>query len=180
MRCMWCGAEMRVVQVERDDTMRDDTMMVPGYERKTLQCSGCNEVEHRMVFSGENSSRPAEPSLVPATPVASILSDADTDLDESEAMLRRAIEMVRGPARSATGNGQRGPAGVADSMRTKKSAPSRVVRIRHDISHEPPYAAADAQSGLVVLRDQDSAGLRAMCDRLAWHVVDADAPSTSD
>src|SRR5882757_7593490 len=108
MRCMSCGAEMRMLQVEPDDTM-----MVPGYERQTLQCSGCNEVERRTVFSGENSSRPAEPSLVPSTPLTSILSDAD-DLDEAEVMLRRAIEMVRGPARSATG-------GLAGSMPTKKS-----------------------------------------------------------
>src|SRR5258708_27721132 len=141
MRCMWFGAEMRVVQVERDDTMRDDTMMVPGYERQTLQCSGCNEVEHRMVFSGENSSRPAEPSLVPATPVASILSDADTDLDESEAMLRRAIEMVRGPLRSATG-GLNSLAGVAHSLPPTKSTPSPILRIRHSSTHQPPYAPA--------------------------------------
>src|SRR6267154_6686904 len=135
MRCISCGAEMRLVQVERDDTM-----IVSGYEHHTLQCSGCNEVARRTIFSGENSSQPAEPSLVPATPVASILSEADKDLDESEAMLRRAIEMVRGPARSATGSGQRAIAGVADSVRTKTSAPSRVVRIRRDVSHEPPYA----------------------------------------
>jgi hypothetical protein len=69
---------------------------------------------------------------------------------------------------------------VADSIPTKKSTPSRIVRIRHDVSHEPPYAAADAQSGLVVLRHQDSERLRAMCDRLGWQVVDADASSTSD
>jgi hypothetical protein len=173
MRCISCGAEMRLLQVDRDDSM-----MVPGYERQTLQCSGCNEVEHRTVFSGENSSRPAEPSLVPSTPVASILSEADKDLDESEAMLRRAIEMVRGPARSAAGGGQR--AGLAGSMRTKGSVPSRVVRIRHDAHHEAAYAAADAQSGLVVLRHQDSARLRAMCDRLGWQVVDADVPSRKD
>ena len=35
MRCMACGAEMQVVQV-----VPDDTLMVPGYEHHTLQCSG--------------------------------------------------------------------------------------------------------------------------------------------
>jgi len=43
---MACGAEMRVVQV-----VPDETMMVPGYEHHTLQCTGCNDVERRLVFS---------------------------------------------------------------------------------------------------------------------------------
>ena len=174
MRCMSCGAEMRLLQTERDDTMG-----APGYQRQTLQCTGCNEVERRTIFSGENSSEPAAPlptaappapSVAPAestTPVASILSEADEDLDESEAMLRRAIEMVRGSTRSMEG--------IAGSARARKSAPSRVVRIRHDAVPEPGYVAADAQSGLVLLRHPDNTRLRAMCDRLGWHVVDADA-----
>lgn len=174
MRCMSCGAEMRLLETERDDNMG-----APGYQRQTLQCSGCNEVERRTIYSGENSSKPAEPapaaalsspSIAPAasmTPVASILSEADDDLDESEAMLRRAIEMVRGLAHGSTG-----------IARVKKSAPSRVVRIRFDAVQEPGYVAADAQSGLVLLRHQDNARLRAMCDRLGWQVVDADEPVT--
>jgi hypothetical protein len=54
MRCLVCGAEMRVMQV-----VQDNTMMVPGYEHQTLQCVGCDEVERRFVFSRE--SEPAEP-----------------------------------------------------------------------------------------------------------------------
>jgi hypothetical protein len=95
MRCIACGAEMHVVRVERDDTM-----MVPGYERQTLQCRSCNEVERRLVFGGESGSRPAEAVPAPSL-VASLLAEADKDLDESEALLRRAIEMVRGPVRGA-------------------------------------------------------------------------------
>jgi len=34
---------MHVVQV-----VPDDTLMVPGYERHTLQCSGCNDIERRL------------------------------------------------------------------------------------------------------------------------------------
>jgi hypothetical protein len=181
MRCMSCGAEMRLLETERDDSMG-----APGYQRQTLQCSGCNEVERRTIYSGEDSSNPAEPALAAApsspsiapatsmTPVASILSEADEDLDESEAMLRRAIEMVRGLAHGSAGL-THGLAGIA---RVKKSAPSRVVRIRFDAVQEPGYVAADAQSGLVLLRHQDNARLRAMCDRLGWQVIDADEPVT--
>jgi hypothetical protein len=46
---MACGAEMRLMQV-----VRDNTMMVSGYEHQTLQCLGCNEVERRFVFARES------------------------------------------------------------------------------------------------------------------------------
>jgi hypothetical protein len=36
---------MRLVQV-----VGDDTMMVPGYEHHTFECSTCGEVERRLVF----------------------------------------------------------------------------------------------------------------------------------
>jgi len=35
-------------------------MMVPGYERQTLQCSGCGESEHRLIFNPAQSSRARE------------------------------------------------------------------------------------------------------------------------
>jgi hypothetical protein len=104
---------------------------------------------------------------VPAPSLAaSILAEADRDLDESEALLRRAIEMVRGPARGAT--------------LVKRTAPRRVIEIRHDPSDEAAYAAKDVASGLVMLRHRDIARLRAMCDRLGWEVVDASAASADD
>ena len=31
----------------------DNTMMVSGYEHHTLQCTGCDEVERRLVFTRE-------------------------------------------------------------------------------------------------------------------------------
>jgi hypothetical protein len=160
MRCISCGAELDGVRVDRDDIT-----MVPGYERQTSQCSTCKEVEQRPVFRDENGLRPTKSVTAPSL-VTSILADADKDLDESEALLRRAIEMVRGPVRGAT------PA--------RKSTPGRVIAIRHDPSDEAAYAAKDVKSGLVVLRHRDVARLRAMCSRLGWQVVDADAPSADD
>lgn len=158
MRCIACGAEMHVVRVERDDTM-----MVPGYERQTWQCRSCNEVERRLVFSGdvgESGSRAAEAVRAPSL-VASLLAEADKDLDESEALLRRAIEMVRRPVRGAA--------------LVKRTGPRRIIEIRYDPTDEAAYAAKDVQSGLVMLRHRDDARLRAMCDRLGWEVAEANA-----
>jgi hypothetical protein len=62
MRCMVCGAEMRVMQV-----VPDDTMMVPGYEHHTLQCTGCNDVEQRLVFSRERAWQAAQADAAPTT-----------------------------------------------------------------------------------------------------------------
>ena len=45
MRCLACGLNMQVVQVEKDITM-----FVPGYEHHTWQCDGCGEAERRMTF----------------------------------------------------------------------------------------------------------------------------------
>ena len=46
MRCVSCGEEMRLLQVAEDKTK-----MVTGYEQHTFECSGCREVEQRLVFS---------------------------------------------------------------------------------------------------------------------------------
>ncbi|SRR5713101_1514120 len=59
MRCLACGAEMHMVQMTKDDTM-----LVSGYEHQTWQCSACNEVERRFVFTREKT--PAE--KVPVEP----------------------------------------------------------------------------------------------------------------
>jgi hypothetical protein len=52
MRCVGCGTEMHLVQV-----VEDDTKMVTGYEHHRLECSGCREIEHRLVFNQSRKSR---------------------------------------------------------------------------------------------------------------------------
>jgi hypothetical protein len=49
MRCMACGAEMRLLQV-----VRDNRLMLSGYEHHRLQCASCGETEQRFVFSRES------------------------------------------------------------------------------------------------------------------------------
>jgi hypothetical protein len=48
---MACGAEMALMNV-----VQDDTMAVPGFEHHTFMCSGCGDVEQRLVFA-----KPGEP-----------------------------------------------------------------------------------------------------------------------
>ena len=70
MRCMACGAKMALMNV-----VQDDTMAVPGFEHHTFLCSGCGDVEQRLVFAkpGEpSSSNAASPVLAkPAEPLPS-------------------------------------------------------------------------------------------------------------
>jgi hypothetical protein len=101
-------------------------------------------------------SAPSTPVLM--TPVLALLAEADKDARECEALLRRAIEMVRG---------RRLPAKAAIDPK-----PARLIQLHHD-PDDAAYVAIDAESGLSVLRHPDIARLRAMCDRLGWRVVGA-------
>jgi hypothetical protein len=64
MLCITCGAEMRLIQA-----VPDTTMMVSGYEHHTLQCTGCNEIERRLVFTREKT--PAANVPLPVHPAES-------------------------------------------------------------------------------------------------------------
>jgi hypothetical protein len=89
MLCMFCGAEMRLVKVEQDDSL-----MVTGYEHRTFECSSCQEVERRLTFTHEATPHPGEPVSVDPAPVPSLvtkdqneaappMSPASTDQDEA-------------------------------------------------------------------------------------------------
>jgi hypothetical protein len=95
MRCMSCGAEMRVLRVERDDTQD-----FAGYERQTLECTACHDVETRTVFRETAAAPPVAPVPHHAAPPTSASPPLDNEVDDGEELLRRAIEMVRGPLRS--------------------------------------------------------------------------------
>ena len=91
MRCAACGAEMLLVKVAPDAAT-----ISSGYSRYTLQCLGCYEVAEHLRYNREQSSRTAEPvPEIPAPTSAGI--EQDNKLDESELLLKRAIEMIRGP-----------------------------------------------------------------------------------
>ena len=93
---------------------------------------------------------------IPSNPPVFALSDADAQ--ECEMLLRRAIEMVRQPTRTAP------PKGVLDAK------PPCLVRIHYE-PDEAMYVVTNTKSGLSMLRQRDITRLRAMCDRLGWQVV---------
>jgi hypothetical protein len=91
-------------------------------------------------------------------------------------LLRRAIEMVRAATRPSASKGltdgkPASPAALAGAMQARKPLTGRMVRIQRDLA-ESSYVAMDTATGLSVLRHQDSARLRAMCDRIGWQVID--------
>jgi hypothetical protein len=131
----------------------DHTMIVPGYERYTLQCLGCYEIEQHLVYNRERPSRLAEPApSLSALTLACV--EADEDLDESEALLKRAMEMVRAPTRSSR----------------------RIVRIECDPCGEAGYLAKDTETGHVVLRHNNRVRLRTMCEQFQWQMVEGELP----
>jgi hypothetical protein len=176
MRCIACGAELRLMQSELDNTT-----MVPSDEYCAFLCEDCDQ--SRLV-SPERALPPTEPEPVRSAPPASLrlaeslsvpttpptLVPSEDDLDECEILLRRAIEMVRGSTRWSQPTRS-----LADRM-PGRSLSSRVVQIHHDPG-DATYVATDARSGLCVLRHRDRARLRAICDRIGWQVVEADTPA---
>jgi hypothetical protein len=128
---------------------------------------------------------PDSSALVCSVPPTPVSCEPDKNLDECEALLRRAIEMVRGrtrpsqaetsvtQAKSKTPSKSNTPSKAVSTVRVERSPASRiVVQIHHD-PQKTRYVAKDTTSGLGVLRHQDRARLRAMCDRMGWQVIEA-------
>lgn len=140
MRCAACDAEMRVVGIAPDHTM-----MVPGYERHTWQCSECSGQEQRLVFRRDEGSAmaalPITPlagdSRLPQAPTLSITSPSDADADECASMLRRAIEMVRGPT-----HGSQPPRGLTDDRPAAAPEPGSSVPV-----HAAPATSVTSAPG---------------------------------
>ncbi len=175
MRCVACGAELRLIQSELDNIT-----VVPSDKHCEFLCENCDRppvnpdgalppTEPEPARSGLAASlRPDEPVSVPTT--RPTLVPSEDDLDECEILLRRAIEMVRGSTRWSQ------PTRSLTDRMPGRSLSSRVVQIHHDPG-DATYVATDAKSGLCVLRHRDRARLRAMCDRIGWQVVEADTPA---
>ena len=49
-------------------TVQDDTMAVPGFERHTFMCSDCHDVERRLVFIKPEHSDETEPVTLHSSP----------------------------------------------------------------------------------------------------------------
>jgi hypothetical protein len=125
-----------------------------------------------------------EAPSVPTAPPTFLSSEID--LDVCEALLRRAIKMVRGPTlapqtkTSASEIRSGAPSNLVRSTRAERPPESRIaVHINHD-PQKAKYVARAATSGLYLLGHQDGARLQAMCERMGWRVVDGAAVSASE
>jgi hypothetical protein len=92
MRCVGCGTEMILVSV-----VPDETMIVAGFERYTMQCLDCGEVEQRFAFKSE-SGRTAETA---AEAAAAVAEQARPPVPMASAWLR-AVERLRGRQTAVT------------------------------------------------------------------------------
>jgi hypothetical protein len=148
----------------------------------------------------------AAPLTVPTSPrsVESrvALTEADNGLDECEALLKRAIETVRGPACSPepameTDLECEAPLGIIEMDRE----PARASEVPVALDFRPPdnmesdrepeprprksavveiqydplkarYAARDTTTGLLVMRHEDRTRLKVMCERMGWQIVE--------
>ena len=74
----------------------DDTMAVAGFEHHTFMCSGCNDVERRLIFS--KAGEPADGEAVPvhAAPPISPLVPQTNERVAVPGILRRVFAMLRG------------------------------------------------------------------------------------
>jgi hypothetical protein len=127
------------------------------------------------------------------------LIEADGSLDECEVLLKRAIDMVHGRDYSAETKTEmelkcevriEGTPGIAQEPTTapvidvdaeikpigaKELEPRAKKPVVVEIHYDPVkarYAAKDSRTGLLILRHEDSARLKGMCERMGWQVLD--------
>jgi hypothetical protein len=86
MRCLSCGAEMRLEQVAGDDTAP-----IPGFERHTFRCAACGDVEERRVFSGQAGRTPVDPVMVGAAPPISPAATIENENPAAPAFAKRIL-----------------------------------------------------------------------------------------
>ena len=100
MRCMACGAEMLLMKV-----VEDDTMAVAGFEHHTFMCSGCGDVEGRLIFNREQAIPAGSVTIHAAPPLSPATTDetAASAVEPSPAapgLLQRVAARFRGWPRS--------------------------------------------------------------------------------
>jgi hypothetical protein len=85
MRCMACGAEMMLMNVDRDDSMA-----LLGCEHHTLKCPECQDVKWHLAFIRHNRASPPMP-VQAAPPVV----PASTKQDARPGLFRRSAAKIR-------------------------------------------------------------------------------------
>jgi hypothetical protein len=79
MRCVGCGAEMILVNVVRDDTMK-----ILGFEHHSFRCVKCHDIDRRLVFIRHGRQDDLDPlPLHTAPPIVPASADQDEQLATS-------------------------------------------------------------------------------------------------
>src|SRR4029077_19908291 len=96
MRCLSCGAEMRLIQAVPHES-------TPALEHTTFECSACKDIERRLTLRSDSARSAELMTLEEAPPTASAAGEppptvakeeAPSDADQS--LLRNAWAMLKG------------------------------------------------------------------------------------
>jgi hypothetical protein len=74
----------------------DDTMAVAGFEHHTFMCSGCNDVERRLIFRKCNNPGDGDVVSVHAAPPISPAASQQSERVAAPGILRRMLARLRG------------------------------------------------------------------------------------
>jgi hypothetical protein len=91
MRCLMCDADMILIKA-----VSDDSIAVPGFERHTLQCSSCGDVEQRLVFSSKTTSGRAADVPPHEAPPVSPAPTHENEPTDSPGFWERAFTKLQG------------------------------------------------------------------------------------
>jgi hypothetical protein len=90
MRCLSCGSEMTWMEV-----VPDDTIGVPGFERRTFMCSECQDFEERLVFTKHGRESDAIAMPVHAAPSIEPPSTVHDEPVVTSGLFRRVLAKLR-------------------------------------------------------------------------------------
>jgi hypothetical protein len=168
MRCMACGAEMRLIAV-----VADRELETPGYEHHTFECSGCGEEETRLAFSREPTrpspldrklTQPAPPPVpvfpdpAPPDPVVqqppspSLTATARSAWDSAVARLRSRQSALSGRAESA----EKAEHLARFNREWEKLVPSRKPSIAAQLAGREPIPVKPAKRTAAATRSPNS------------------------
>jgi len=124
MRCMLCGEEMRLVRA-----VRDEAMLVLGFEHHILSCPSCHDEETRLVFIEQ--SAPLSPSAVTGECKAELLDARRRAAARAEQQAPKEITIVRSEKMLPIGSEL--PARALLPKGPARSAPSRVWDLKAEL-----------------------------------------------
>jgi hypothetical protein len=122
MLCMECGAEMRLVQVAKANTIS-----VSGFEHRTWQCSGCSAVEQRMTFIREKMPAQTEPIELTRTGSVQPIQTALTGKVQAEPTDPPQADRIASPESVSVQLAQTAPTEV---VQTRPAGPAQTDRAK--------------------------------------------------